>query len=155
MKEIVISFLGLITPYLITFGIYYVIGRDVRALFNVFGDNLFDKATYYPFPRLTILALVFSGALIIVSLFNVFRNMNTKKIKARKTFSLMIWIFLISIVVYCAVPSVSVEIVWLMSIPVSYFLTHYFVFEKKKLVPEILFSVFCVFILLIQIWHLK
>jgi len=154
MKEIVISFLGLITPYLITFGIYYVIGRDVRALFNVFGDNLFNKATFYPFPRLTILALIFSGALMIVSLFNLFRNMNTKKIKARKTFSLMIWIFLISIVVYCAVPSVSVEIVWLMSIPVSYFLTHYFVFEKKKLVPDILFSVFCVFILLIQIWHL-
>jgi len=155
MKEIVISLLGLVTPYLITFGIYYVSGRDMHALFNVFGDNLFDKATFYPFPRLTILALVYSGALIIVSLFNLFRNMNTKKIKARKTFSLMIWIFLISIVVYSAVPSVSVEIVWLMSIPVSYFLTHYFVFERKKMVPEILFSVFCVFILLIQIWHLK
>jgi hypothetical protein len=66
----------------------------------------------------------------------------------------MIWTFLISLVVYFAMPSVSVEIVWLASIPVSYFLTHYFVFVKKKLVPDILFSLLLVFILLIQIWHL-
>ena len=58
-------------------------------------------------------------------------------------------------IVYFALPSASVEIVWLASIPVSYFLTHYFVFVKKKLVPDILFSLLFVFILLIQIWHLK
>jgi putative flippase GtrA len=81
--------------------------------------------------------------------------MNIKKIKSRKTFSLLIWTFLIAIIVYYAVPSVSVEIAWLMGIPVSYFLTHYFVFVKKKLVPEILFTLFIVFIVFIQIWYLK
>jgi hypothetical protein len=81
--------------------------------------------------------------------------MNTKKIKSRKTFSLLIWTFIISIVVYFAVPSVSIEITWLMGIPVSYFMAHYFVFVKKKLVPEILFSLFILFILFIQIWYLR
>jgi hypothetical protein len=66
----------------------------------------------------------------------------------------MIWIFIISIVVYFALPSASVEIIWLTSIPLSYFFTHYFVFAKKKLVPEILFTLLVVFILLIQVWHL-
>jgi hypothetical protein len=80
--------------------------------------------------------------------------MNTKKIKSRKTFSLMIWTFIISLIVYFALPSASIEMVWLTSIPVSYFLTHYFVFVKKKMVPEILFTLLFVFILLIQIWHL-
>jgi len=154
LKEIVISILGLLTPYLITFGIYYVIGKDVRALMKLLGDNLFTRSTFYPFPRLTIVALIYSGSLLLVSIIQLIRHMNTKKIKSRKTFSLMIWIFIISMIVYFALPSASVETVWLTSIPVSYFLTHYFVFVKKKLVPEILFSLLFVFILLIQIWYL-
>jgi Family of unknown function (DUF6427) len=155
LKEIVISILGLLTPYLITFGLYYVIGKNIGTLAKVLEDNLFVRSTYYPFPRLTIVALFLSGALILFSLIQLMKHMNTKKIQSRKTFSLLIWTFLISIVVYFALPSASVEIVWLTSIPVSYFLTHYFVIVKKKLVPEILFSLFIVFILLIQIWHLR
>jgi hypothetical protein len=154
LKEIVISILGLLTPFLITFGVYYVIGKDVNGLMKLLGDNLFFKATYYPFPKLTIAALVFCGALILYSIFHLIKHMDTKKIKSRKTFSLLIWTFIISLIVYFVLPSVSVEIVWLTSIPVSYFLTHYFVVVKKKLVPEILFSLLLLFILLIQIWHL-
>jgi len=155
LKEIVISIVGLLTPYLITFGVYYVIGKDVAALTKLLGDNLYTRATFYPFPRLTIAALIFSGALMIVSIIHLIKYMDTKKIKSRKTFSLLIWTFLISLIVYFALPSASVEIVWLTSIPVSYFLTHYFVFVKKKLVPEIFFSLLIVFILLIQLWHLR
>lgn len=154
-KEIVISVLGLLTPYLITFGIYYVLGKDIFALMKLIGDNLFTRSTFYPLPRLTVVALIFSGALILISLVQLMQRMNSKKIKSRKTFSLMIWTLLISIIVYFALPSASVELVWLISIPVSYFLTHYFVFVKKKLVPEILFSFLCFFILFIQIWYLR
>jgi hypothetical protein len=154
-KEIVISVLGLLTPYLIIFGIYYVLGKDIFALIKLIGDNLFTRSTFYPLPRLTILALIFSGALILASFVQLMNRMNSKKIKSRKTFSLMIWTLLISITVYFALPSASVELIWVMSIPVSYFLTHYFVFVKKKLVPEILFSLLCFFILFIQIWYLR
>jgi hypothetical protein len=154
-KEIVISVLGLLTPYLITFGIYYVLGKDIFALMKLIGDNLFTRSTFYPLPRLTVVALIFIVALILVSLVQLMQRMNSKKIKSRKTFSLMIWTLLISITVYFALPSASVELVWLISIPVSYFLTHYFVFIKKKLVPEILFSFLCFIILFIQIWYLR
>ncbi|MGC1390191.1 MAG: DUF6427 family protein [Bacteroidales bacterium] len=155
LKEIVISIIGLLTPYAITFGIYYVIGRDVETLMKLVVNNLFTKSIYYHFQKVTIVALIFSTVLILVSLVHLINHMSAKKIKSRKTFSLMIWVFLISIIVYLALPSASIEIVWLTSIPVSYFLTHYFVFVKKKLVPEIFFSLFFVFILVIQIWYLR
>jgi hypothetical protein len=155
LKEIAISLLGLLTPYLITFGVYYVIGKNVGDLWRVLGDNLFSKPTYYPFQALTIVALVFCGVLIFISLLKLLQQINNKKIKSRKTFSLLIWTFMISLIVYFALPSASIEIIWLTSIPVSYFLTHYFVFVKKKMVPEILFTMLFVFILLIQIWHLR
>jgi Family of unknown function (DUF6427) len=154
-KEIMISVFGLLTPYFLAFGIYYILGKDISALWKVFGDNLFTRATYYPFPAITLAALIFVTALIIISLFQVLNHMSSKKIKSRKTFSLMIWTLIIAIVVYFAVPSVSVEIIWIASIPVSYLLSHYFIFVKKKVVPEILFFLLLVFVVLIQIWHLK
>jgi hypothetical protein len=155
LKEIGISIAGLITPYLITLGIYYVIGKDVGLLMKLFGENITTKAPYYPFPRVTILTLIFSFVLIFISTLQLMKVMNTKKIKSRKTFSLFIWTFLISATVYFFVPSVSVEMIWLAGIPVSYFLAHYFVQTRKKLLPDILFSLLFLFILLIQIWHLR
>jgi hypothetical protein len=155
LKEIAISIIGLLTPYAITFGIYYLIGKDVGTLMKLVVNNLFTRSIYYHFQKVTILALIFCTVLILVSLVHLINHMSAKKIKSRKTFSLMIWVFLISIIVYLALPSASIEIVWLTSIPVSYFLTHYFVFVKKKLVPEIFFSLFFVFILVIQIWYLR
>jgi hypothetical protein len=154
LKEIIISILGLLTPYLITFSLYYVMGKDVGSLWRLFSENLYTKATFYPFQRLTIVTLVFCIGLIFVSLSQLFKMMNTKKIKSRKTFSLMIWIFLISIIVYVVLPSVSVEMIWITAIPICYFLTHYFVFVRKKMMPEILFTLLLLFILLIQVWHL-
>lgn len=155
VKEISVSILGLITPYLLTFGLYYVIGKNLESLLSLVYNNFFGKSEDYLFSRLTIVVLIFIGITILVSISYLIMVMNSKKIKSRKTFSLLIWAFLISAGVYTVLPSASVEIVWLTGIPVSYFLTHYFVFVKKKIVPEIFFSVLFILILLIQIWYLK
>jgi phosphoribosylamine--glycine ligase len=155
LLEIAVSVLGLLTPLLLAFGIYFVYGKDLSYLFTLIENNLLNRSEGYPFPRLTIVALIFSGLIILVSVFHMFMYLNTKKIKSRKTFSLLIWTFLIALGVYFALPSVSVEIWWIISIPVSYFLSHYFIFIKKKIVPEVLFSVLFLLILLIQIWYLK
>ena len=155
IAEIAISFLGLLTPYLLTFSLYYVMGRDLRELALLIENNLFSRTNDYLFSRLTIVALIFTGIIILVSIFHLFMLLNTKKIKSRQTFSLLIWGFLISIGVYNFLPSVSIEIIWIISIPASYFLTHYFVFAKKKVISEIFFSVLYILIILIQIWYLK
>jgi hypothetical protein len=149
--EIVLSILGLITPYLIAFGLYYVIGKNMESLLAMLQNNLFVRSESYFFPRLTIATLIYIILLILISIVYLFMHLNSKKIKSRKTFSLLVWVFLIAIGVYIALPSVSVEMIWLISIPVSYILSHYFVFVKKKLIPEIFFSVFFVLVLVIQL----
>jgi len=155
IKEIAISVIGLITPYFLTFGTYYVSGNDLKGLLSTIGDNLFGKPSSYVFTSLTIVAIAFAGLITLGSIIYLLMSMNSKKIKSRKTFYLLLWVFFISISVYFLLPSVSVEIVWITGIPVSYFLTHYFVFAKKKMVPEILFFLLFILIFLIQIWYLK
>lgn len=155
IKEIAISVIGMVTPYILTFGIYYILGKDLRDLLSIIDYNLFSKSTSYVFTGFTKVAVIFAGICTLVSIVYLIKSMNTKKIKSRKTFFLMIWVFIISIVVYSVMPSVSVEIIWLTSIPASYFLAHYFIFVRKRLVTEIILSLLFVFILLIQIWYLK
>ncbi len=155
IKEIALSIIGLLTPYLLTFGIYYVLGFDLKILFSVFRYNFFGKPDSYVYTPLAIVVISFVGLITLISAVNLLMLMNTKKIKSRKTFFLLFWLFLISILVYFIIPSVSVEIVWIISIPVSYFLAHYFVFVRKKVIPEILFSLLFALILVIQIWYMK
>lgn len=153
LKEIAISILGLITPYLLAFGFYYIIGKDLVSLLWLIGENLFGKTEDFLFSRLNIIALIIASLLILISIIFLVMSLNTKKIKSRKIFSLLVWVFLISLGIYFFLPSGSVEIVWLISIPVSYFLAYYFVFVKKKLVPEIFFSALFVIVIVIQIWY--
>jgi hypothetical protein len=153
ITEILISLLGLLTPYFLLFGVYYVMGKDLNELFSILNINLFGGSEHYHFPLLIIVALIFTGIAVFISIAYLVRRMGNKKIKSRKTFSLLIWVFIISLVIYFAVPSVSVEIVWLTSIPASYFLAHYFALIKKKLVPEIFFSLFFILVFLIQILY--
>jgi uncharacterized membrane protein YuzA (DUF378 family) len=155
IKEIAISVVGLATPYILTFGVYYVLGKDLNRLLSLLEYNLFSKTAIYAVTRLTAVALILIGLATLVAFIYLLKSMNTKKIKSRKTFSLLLWAFFISMAIYIILPSVSVEIVWLTGIPASYVLAHYFVFVKKKLVPEIFFSVLFILIVLIQIWYLK
>ena len=155
LKDTGLSVLGLAAPYLIAFGIYYVAGKDLGALLSTVGNNFFGRSESYIFSGITLVVLSFTAVLIIITTFFLFTRLNTKKIKSRQTFSLLIWTFLIVIVVFAILPSVSVEIIWLMNIPASYFLAHYFVFVRKKFIPELLFSLFLMLILLMQIWYLK
>jgi hypothetical protein len=155
IKEIAISVIGLATPYFLTFGIYYILGKDLNELMSLIEYNLFGKQTFYVYTPLMIVALSLIGFSIVLSIIYLIMLMNAKKIQARKTFSLLIWVFVISLGIYVLFPSVSMEMMWLMGIPISYFLTHYFIFIKRKVVPEVLFSFLIVLILLIQIWYLK
>lgn len=153
IKEIAISVIGLVTPFIMTIGVYYVLDKDLRELFSLFEYNLFGKHPSYDFSRLMIVTIIYLGFILVLSISYLLMVINTKKIQARKTFFLLIWVFLISCIVYVILPSVSVEMIWLIGIPVSYFLTHYFIFSRKKLIPEILFSVFIILIIMIQVLY--
>ena len=148
--EIAVSFIGILTPYFILAGIFYVAGKDISALFTDMRINLFGQIQDYHFGLLTTAVLIFTGVLALISLSYLLTRINAQKIKSRKTFYLLLWTFFISIGMYICLPSVSVEIAWITGIPASYILAYYFIFSGKKLINEILFTVFYLLILLIQ-----
>ena len=152
-KEPAITILGLLTPYLLITGLYYVLGKDLGIFFSDITHNLFGKSPGYDFSRLAIIVLIVTGMIFIISLIYLVMQMNSKKIKSRKTFFLLLWALFISLAVYFSLPSVSVETVWITGISASYILAHYFVFTRKKLIPEIMFSGFLLLIVLLQVLY--
>jgi hypothetical protein len=155
IKELIISIIGLLTPALLTAGIYYTMGKDIISLAGVLSYNLFSRSGEFSFSALTIIGLVLLGFIVLISIVHLLSLLNNKKIKSRKTFTELIWALVISIVVYFALPSASVELIWLAAIPVSYIIAHFMIFSRKKILPEIFFAALFIIILFMQIWYLK
>lgn len=153
--EIIVSVFGLLTPYLLAFGVFYTIGKGTGALLMLLKINLFGNSPGNIIHGFTLVALISISVMVIVSIVYLLMRINTKKIKSRVTFYLLLWVFIISLVIYILLLSGSAEIIWILSIPVSYFLAHYFVFIKKKVIPEIFFVLLFIFVLVIQILYLK
>ena len=153
IKEITVSILGLITPYLIMFGVYYLLDYNLIELFSLIYNNLFSEAANFSFSKLTIVALIYVSIIVVFSFVHMLMFQSTKKIKSRKTFLLLIWMFFIAVSVYIFVPSASCEIIWILGIPLSYFIATFLIFSKRKIIAEILFSFFFLIIMLIQIMY--
>jgi len=148
--EIFTSFIGLLTPYILVFGIYYVLGRDTGALLSDIRENLFADSPEAVFSRLEIVALIVAGLMILSGIVFLLQHINSMKIKSRKTFYLLLWGFVISVILYFALPSPSVELLWIMAIPASYILANYYLNIKKKIVPEMFFTGFLLLVIVIQ-----
>jgi hypothetical protein len=155
IKELVISIIGLLTPYLILYGIYYVLGKDLRALNNLILTNLFGDSGSFYLSRMIVVTLIMTGLNVLASIFHLFSVFNTKKIRSRKTFSLLLWIFVLSAVSFIVLPSVSDEIIYIIAIPVSYFISHFYIFMRKKIISEIFFTTILVLTILVQILYYK
>ena len=151
IKEILLALVGLVTPLIITIGIYYVTGKDLINLSSVALYNLFGKAGDYHLSRVTITGLIIIGSSVLVSIFYLFSVVNSKKIRSRKTFTGLIWVFVISLSLFFLLPSASVELIYIGAIPVSYFLSHFFLFSRNKVMPELFFSALFLIVTVIQI----
>lgn len=154
IKEIIISILGLATPVFIVYGFLYVTGKDMDSMLSAVTYNLFAKDSHYSIPVLTLVVLIISGIIVLISVAQLLSAINSKKIKSRKTFILFLWTLFICAAVYFLLNPVSVEIYWLAVIPTSYFLSHYFVFSRSKLLPEIMLAVLFVLAALVQVVNL-
>jgi hypothetical protein len=155
VKEIILAIMGLATPLLITAGIWYVAGREMHQLLFLADYNLFEKAGSIYFSRVTVTGLVVIGVCSLISLWFLLSVINSKKIKSRKTFTELIWILVISLAVYIALPSSSAEMVYIISVPLSYIIAHYFVFSRKKVMPEIFFTLILIIVIVLQVFYMK
>jgi hypothetical protein len=152
LREVFVSILGLLTPYIILYGIFFVADYDLSELTGTISDCLFDSNAGILWSRMTIVTTIFILVTILIASLQLFSVFTTKKVKSRKIFSLHIWTVIVTLVVYLISPSAGEELIFIFAIPVSFILSHYYIQRKrKKIVPEIMFSGTIILIVLLQI----
>jgi hypothetical protein len=151
VKEIAISIFGLITPYIIMVGVYYVLGYNLSELLFLINNNIFLEAESLGFSKFALIALIFISALITLSLRQILMAQSTAKIKTRKAFLLLIWTFAIALSAYFIIPAVSYEIIWLLGIPLSYFITNYLISSQSEILSEVIFILFFLIVVMMQV----
>lgn len=152
MREFLLALSGLVAPYILAAGVYYLMDGNIIALMDVVVENFEAVAPQYIWSTQGIVVASVAGLLLIVSLLHLLAVFNTKKVKSRKTFSLLIWTFVTAVLVFILLPSVSAEIYYVMLLPVVYFLTHFLVFRREKRTANILFAVIIISVIVMQLF---
>ncbi len=140
LKEIAISLIGLATPFLITISFLFLSGSDIAGFIATIKSNLFMK-TEIPGNSLSlssIIALVYCGILILISIIDLAGKIDMKKNRTRNTFYLFLWVLIISVLLFFLLKTVSFEIMWIATVPLSFFLGHFFIYTKRKVLSDIL-----------------
>jgi len=151
LKEVLISVLGLCTPYLILYGVFFVADYNLAELTRTITECLLGDNPGNSWSRLTIVTSLFVLISILVATAFLFSVFTTKKVKSRKIFALQIWTGIVTLAVYLVSPAANEELIFIFAIPVSYILSHYYIHKKgKKIVPEILFSGTLILMVLLQ-----
>jgi len=154
IREILFIFSGLITPFILVGGAYYIAGYDL-LFFAEIAENIFSNvAESYKPAWFELAAISFTSFITLMSCIFLFTLMDGKKIKSRKTFYILLWILTISVAAFLIIPSVSVEMLWIAAIPVSYLLTHFLMFARSRLIRNIVFTGLFVLIVIKQIMYL-
>lgn len=140
VREVIVSVLGLLTPYVFVFGIYYVAGSDLAVLTSAIENSLFGAGIEPSFPRIVIVSLLFVAFTILIAAIHLGSLFSTIKVKARKIFSLQVWVALITIAVYFISPSGNAELLYIFALPSSYMLSNYYIHARgSRIIHEPLF----------------
>ena len=150
-REILISFIGLITPFIILYAFYYFTGRDITWLNHFFLNSILtDEPDYYWSTEFIIVSSI-NVLIFIVSLLHLLSIFNTKNVRSRKIFSLLTWMLILTVVIYIIVPTASVGLMYIFLIPLVYFLTHYLVMMRNKKIANYLFAIIFLSVLFMQL----
>jgi len=138
-REWVISFLGVVIPYIFLFTFYFWFDK-MEFMFMKYYDfytsfrELCFELNVYQFIILTLLMLF-----VLLGINRIILSLNSKTISIRKKSIIIIWFFIISLVplIYSSEP--NIQNMALSFVPASCIIANYFDEIKKKPLIEILF----------------
>lgn len=141
-RELFIPIIGSILPYYILYTIHFIKWGEISSLneqitlnlpqFSFLNINFYH--TYY------FIFFVYLFILTIIAIVYVL-NIKTNKINIRKYFFILLWLIIIIIILIILTNS-NLEIIYILAIPITYFLSLYFVSLKSIRWQNISFTSF-------------
>jgi hypothetical protein len=133
-REWIVGILGFLTPYLFVF-VYYFVFLEESELVRLIDHFIASFSLIKIFYSLHFSYYIFYGFLvliIIIASYTIIIKYQKAKIKTRKYFEINWWLFFITLGLFLIFKNVTYEIIYLISIPISFLLTNYFYATKKS-----------------------
>lgn len=130
-RNFILPIIGLAVPWLYGFSYYFFsdslpeLGQTIRQNFTTPNNFLQSNLNFQ----------IYLGLLIFLTLIGSYfliAQMDEKKVSTRKYFQIFFVVFAISVVILFLVPSVSQEILVIMSIPLTFLFSNYLIFMRKQ-----------------------
>lgn len=148
-REYILTTIGFILPWVGAATFYMATGS-----FEEFIETLkVNMTSHQPFLRGHLPVQIYIGFLLLLTLLaSIFllSQYDGKKISSRKYFKTFFWIFLISILMIIAHPTVSDEIIIVMAIPLTYLISNYLIFMKRQIWGEVFLYLLTAGVILMQ-----
>lgn len=150
-REWLVTIIGFLTPIFFAIATHYFIVGDTLELLSDLISSIFEPYHFGGFDLSHLLIFSFLGLLVLIFSIHMIYSFSGKKISSRKYLSIMLWIFILTGIIYFAVPSASIELIFILFIPLSYLFTHFFISIRSPWIGEILFFLFLAAIAVVQI----
>jgi hypothetical protein len=138
-REYVLPVLGLLTPYLFYFGWMILYDVNIPAFFHLLKHQLFAGFQFLNMKLLYGIFTVYVIFLILISSVYMIKIFQFRKIYLRNFFLMKFWLFMTAIFVFAAFTGFNTRVFYIISVPVSYLLTNYFINSRKSLTNRVLF----------------
>jgi hypothetical protein len=148
-REYILTTIGFILPW-VGAATYYLATGSFDELLQTMKVN---TISHQPFLRGNLPVQIYIGFLLFLTLMaSIFllSQYDGKKISSRKYFKAFFWIFLISVLLILAHPSVSDEIIIIMAIPLTYLISNYLIFMKRQFWGEVFLYLLTAGVILMQ-----
>ncbi|HEV7232033.1 MAG TPA: hypothetical protein VGO45_11925 [Bacteroidia bacterium] len=150
-QEYLVSFLGLLLPwaYLLVYFFWY---DRLGILWNTTLHNhlIIKQFIFQKGPAFVWLYFVF-GTVLFFSLFRLLNSPINPPLKSQKTFSVLFWCFLISILSLTLSPVINLATLDLAAVPLAVFTANLFLQLRKSWIAELFFTFLLLAILIIHL----
>jgi len=148
-REWAYAFIGLALPYIFLVSGYFMMDTPVSEYFK--GMSEIFARHGQPFSIMQLVSWVFVLGMLIYASYFMVVTIDSMKIHGRKVFILLLWLFLISVATYFAVPGTGIEMLSLTSIPLAFLFSHFYFRCPRNWVHEVLFSIFLILVILLRL----
>ena len=147
-REYAASFLGLLLPWLYAFSFYFILNdtnKFAEIFLNIFTERNDDILHSLP-------VQLYFGFLILITLISsifIMRQYDEKKISTRRYFKILFFYFATSLL-FLIFPSVSFELLVILTLPLTFLITNYLTFMRRRFWAELFFTVLIIISLALQ-----
>jgi len=148
-RKFVIIFIGFLLPFLFAFSYAFLSGEWLEYL-KILELNSITPSNHFKTNHSLQVYTAYLVLLLFIGSLKILQQYDTKKVSTRRYFIIFFLIFLCSVVGIIFIPAVSIEMLIISAIPLTFLITNFLIFQQNKFWRELLFALLFILVIAIQ-----